>query len=164
MKNKLLSLSVITSLCAGSMFLSQCKKECAQGYTGRKCDEQKTPTSITITKVTVNSFCNGCDPDEAQPDIYIDITDENNNVLYTGVNSNYSNVTSGTGSWYWNPNITINPSLQYKMKLYDDEGILTDDLLHSCIFSPYSSGERFPSSKTHSCSPFSFTNSLTYAW
>lgn len=161
MKSKLLFLAFIASLCIGLIFLSQCKKDCTQGYTGRKCDEQITPSSITITKVTVKSFCNGCDPDENYPDIYIKILNETDNVLYNG--GFYQDVSSGTGNWEWNLNITINPNQQYKMRLYDYDAI-TDDLLHSCIFSPYSSTGGFPSSKDHSCSPFSFINNLSYSW
>ena len=124
--------------------------DCPEGFTGPDCSNQETPSSIRITNIKVTKFPSvaggGAGWDLfSGADIYVTMS-YNNSTIYTHP-SFFQDANSGTDYDFppsTNLNIT-NPTNQYVISVYDDDGFDTHDFMGGIEFTPYSNNNGFPS-------------------
>lgn len=135
---------------------------CPAGWTGSDCGTQVTPSKITVTKITVTNFNQNGDPDDTYPDIYV-ILKSGSTQLYNSP-TYYTDATS-PGSYDFIPSVPIdlNAIASYSMQLWDFDAI-SDDLLHSISFTPYSSTGGFPAYLTVNAGSFSCKVYVSYTY
>ena len=142
--------------------LTSCAKDedatCPRGYYGTGCDQQITPTSISITKVEVTRYPlvtdngNSWDlfpsgPGNSLPDIYPDLY-QNGNLVWSS--STYQgDVGSGTCSFVPNSPIQItSPTAQCTIWCNDYDDLDADDVMGGINFTLYNSSNGFPATMT----------------
>jgi hypothetical protein len=143
---------------------------CPQGYTGANCSQQVTPSAIRVNSVRVTSFPatdNGAGWDlTSGPDIFPEIR--------LGTTSIWTNPTfvqnaNPAQTHIFNPSPTFNlnsPSSQYTIYLWDYDDFDANDFMGGVNFTPYWSGNGFPTTLTlaPAGSDVSFTLNVSYIW
>jgi hypothetical protein len=149
---------------AAVLVMNSCGKTCTEGFRGKNCDIEITPSKVSITKVTVKSFSplapNLSNWDlGSSADVYPVITGENiSNVVWTAT-TYYNDAVSGN-SYEFIPTSEVEliyPTMLYTVGIYDFDGgtvFNEDDLVGSVQFKPYQQGLAFPK-------VISFTSGLT---
>jgi hypothetical protein len=155
----------ITCLNGGTCANGVCN--CPMGYSGSDCSQQLTPSSITITSVSITKFpptgTNGGSWDfSSGPDVYVRLSKNNSFVAYNRA-FDISNAT--TPPLEWNPIsdgfIMDSPESVYRMSVMDDDGIDTDDVLGWIEFTPYWEDNGFPQNIQLSCQNCAVEMTLT---
>ena len=140
--------------------------ECPVGYTGPDCGTEKTPASIKITQIALNSFPdldnNGNDWDFAHvgdnPDVFLSINSGSiaNDVQTTQVeNEAFSGLTP-----YFRPVTALvlsNPANTYTIGVWDYDTTDPDDLMGTINFTPNNFKSGFPQSFNLSSGGISLT-------
>jgi hypothetical protein len=157
-----------------SMIFISCGKTCPEGFRGRNCDIEITPTKVAITKVVVKNFT-PLDPALAQwdvgsgPDIYPVITGENiANVVWTSI-VRYDNAVAGN-QYVFTPTTEVEliyPTLFYNVGIYDFDGgtvFNEDDFVGSVSFKPYQPGLSFPEVINFSAGNTNVDLYVKYTW
>lgn len=136
--------------------------QCPQGYGGTYCENQVTPSHMTISKITVTNFNQNGDPDDVLPDIYIKL--KNGNTVMYNSPTYYNNATS-PGNYNFIPAspISINPSGTYTVELWDSDTV-SDDFLELAVFSAYTGYSGFPQYITATYLTFSCKVYVSYSW
>jgi hypothetical protein len=150
--------------------------DCPEGYWGNDCSIENTPSSITITKVTVvnfpstdggenwdPSFCGG-----SRADIFVIIVDANDNQYY-GSEFYEDAVPGAKQEFTHNLPYTVHGNLNdHRIRLYDyDTGSCApSDYIGGYIFNYHYSGENFPRKLTitNSSSNLHFELDLEYSF
>jgi hypothetical protein len=147
--------------------------ECPDGYQGSNCTDEITPTRIKIHKIVITSFPpatideTGWDLSFGNPDIYIILDGpdgETVNSLSWGV---FENADSTLDYTYEFDNTYIEGvNSIHSIVLYDDDGLLGGELMAQQFFTPYTSGQDFPTilTITNSNSFFQAKLYVTYEW
>ena len=122
------------------------------------CKKEKLPDSMTITDIWVDNFVGSSSAWDlaSNPDVYVQILDENSNVLYES--PNYFGDVSGTQPLHFTPTSSINiicPYCKHSLRLYDYDDFDADDLMYSINFYPYNEGSN---EKNVSSQSVSFTS------
>jgi len=149
------------------LLMSSCSKDCSEGYKGTNCDEQITPSSITITRVVVQSFpSNISDGLSNNPDIAIKI--------YNNSNSYGPSNTYFEDAYYWNsytfyPNFTMyNAFENTHIELYDYDFILgtivDQDYMGGVQGNLYNNQNDFPTKVDFDYGSYEFDVYLSYTW
>jgi hypothetical protein len=156
------------------IIMLSCGKTCPEGYRGRNCDIEITPSKVSISKITVTNFATN-DPNLSQwdvgssADIYPVVTGEDiNNVVWT-CNTYFDNATPGIHYEFVPPAEVelIYPSMYYRIGIYDYDGgtfFNEDDLVGSVSFKPYQIGLGFPEVLTFSSGSTSVNLYVKYFW
>lgn len=157
-----------------TMILFSCGKTCPEGYRGRNCDIEITPSKVSISKITVTNFATN-DPNLSQwdvgssADIYPVVTGEDiNNVVWRS-NTYYDNATPGI-HYEFTPTAEVDliyPDMYYRIGVYDYDGgtvFNEDDLVGSVSFKPYQIGLGFPEVITFSSGSTSVNLYVKYFW
>lgn len=155
-----------------ALFATGCKKTCETGYTGSSCTTEKTPTSMTITKIEVNRFeprnSSGFTWDVTSAagyaDIFIDLKLGSQIVWQSPVyyaSAYYLNTYTFTPT---SPITISNPTSDYTLSMYDFDGASANDFMNSYTTNIYRKGENFPSKiiLTNSINNYSYTLYVTY--
>lgn len=146
-----------TDLCEG--IVCQNGGDCVNGecncpvqWTGPDCSQEKPPVKMRVGKIKITKFpptdTNGGGWDLLDgPDVYFVII-QNGTTLF---DSDY--VEDLTGNFEWPINFEFSdPTATYSIGVYDyDDGITPDDFMGGINFTPYRSGEKFPTSYTLDC-------------
>lgn len=156
------------------LILSSCGRTCPEGYRGRNCDIEITPSKISITKIVVKSFA-PLDPNLSQwdvgsgADIYPVITGESiSNVVWNG-SVYYDNAVSGN-YYEFTPTSEVEliyPTMYYQIGVYDYDGgtiFNEDDLVGNVSFKPYQIGLGFPETISFSSGETSVDLHVKYYW
>ena len=127
--------------------------ECPPQWTGPSCFQEVAPIKMRVTYIALTSFPltdgTGAGWDFFDgPDVYISIWKDGVQ-LYKTVS--YEDLTTG-GFWETNYEFS-DPTATYTIRVYDyDDGITADDFMGGINFTPYRTGQKFPSSYPVSCS------------
>ncbi len=134
----------ITCLNGGTCANGLCN--CEEGYTGSDCSQEKTPSSITITAVTVTKWPatapggGGWDLFDG-PDLTFSIRKDGVDVYVSGIF--YEDAVQG--QYRFQTNIVLNaPDKPYQFLLYDYDDFDANDLMAQLSFVPFLSGQNFP--------------------
>jgi hypothetical protein len=157
-----------------ALIITSCGKTCPEGYRGRNCDIEITPSKVSISKITVTNFATN-DPNLSQwdvgssADIYPVVTGEDiNNVVWRS-NTYYDNATPGI-HYEFTPTAEVDliyPDMYYRIGVYDYDGgtvFNEDDLVGSVSFKPYQIGLGFPEVITFSSGSTSVNLYVKYFW
>ena len=154
-----------------ALFATGCKKTCETGYTGSSCTTEKTPTSMTITKIVVNGFdptkTNGSywDFSYGKADIYPNVY-VGSLKIFDGATGYISSANYQSAyTFYFTTPITISyPTSTYSVILNDFDATSTDEVMGGLTFTPYTSGQKFPTTiqLTNPSTRISYTLSVTY--
>lgn len=154
-----------------ALFATGCKKTCETGYTGSSCTTEKTPTSMTITKIQVNSFeptkSNGTTWDFAygKADIY-PVVYVGSLPIFDGSSLRILSASSQSTHIFNLPApITISyPTSTHVVKLFDYDATSANEDIGGFSFTPYTNGQKFPSTilLTNPASNNSYTLYVTY--
>jgi len=138
---------------------------CKEGYTGSDCSQEKTPSSITITAVTVTKWpateSNGGGWDLFDgPDLTFILRKNGTNVYSSDIF--YENAVQGQ-SYTFNTNIELLfPDESYQLELYDYDSSSAYDLISDISFIPFIEGKDFPSTGRAENSIIAFELEMTY--
>lgn len=143
---------------------------CDAGYTGADCSQQKTPISITITKIEVIRFPatdgTGAGWDLSDGADIFPTLSLGSTVLYNP--TTYYNNASQNTTYPFVPSPTIqltNITAQYQIDLYDYDSTSSNDWMGGILFTPYSSTGGFPSVLTIDAGgTVAFKVYVSYAW
>ncbi|MBW8051197.1 MAG: hypothetical protein FVQ77_12820 [Cytophagales bacterium] len=145
---------------------------CTERYTGNLCENQKTPTSIQITKVVVTDFPDkqpsgsNWDITSCCPDIYFQIL-KGTTLIYDSPTYKI-NAVSTSAPYTFTPSSSItlsSPTSNYTIRLYDYDSTSGDEYMGGILFTPYSSTNGFPStSVVDAGAGLSFTLHLSYTF
>lgn len=137
----------IDIVCLNGGFCANGLCNCAEGYTGSDCSQEKTPSSITITAVTVTKWPatapggGGWDVFDG-PDITFSITQNGANVYVSDIF--YEDANQGQ-EYRFQTNIVLNsPDKPYLFQLYDYDDFDANDLMAQISFVPFIEGLNFP--------------------
>ena len=140
--------------------------QCAPGWTGPACQQEKVPVKMKVATVTLTDFplvdSNGASWDLADgADQYI-IISKGGTTLYT---SGYA--VNGKAPLAFTPNFEFSdPTATYAISVYDHDDFGTDDFMGGITFTPYRSGAKFPTNYTLTCGncvvSFDFTGIVYY--
>ena len=145
---------------------------CQEGYEGDNCNEEKTPYTVTISKVRVlkfpakdkyGSYWDGSSSNG--PDLLIKIYQGSSSYYDGGYDVEYNAVVGQTYDFTPSFSGYGSSSYSYSIRLYDEDSY--DYLMGtSSTFSLYTNGEGFPSSKTVSSTDgeYQFEVYFTYDW
>lgn len=141
---------------------------CPVNYTGPDCSQQKTPTNLVMSSITIATTPatdGGAGWDlTSGPDIFVVVTDANGTELY----STRSNFKQNSFSAAWSTNwIVPNPSGIYTFSVYDyDDNLSADDFMGGIQTAMYTSTNGFPNLLNINCGNcvVSFAASLSYTW
>ena len=149
--------SFLISNCGDSCEDNLCKNDgicesgdcaCPERYTGKNCELEVVPSIVKIQSFTIHTHeikPNG-DPwddepgNDAMPDIYIKILDEENNVFRTTELFPTPNISKST--LFFEVEIT-DVTKSFTLLVLDEDGDV-DDIVYELPFTPYSVGESFP--------------------
>jgi hypothetical protein len=148
--------------------------DCPVNYTGPTCSDQKTPSVIRLTAITVTKFPgsnNGASWDPVSntfPDIFPVITDNNNDIILLNLINDWIENADPSNSYTFNlpangfefPNVNAN----YNILLYDYDGTSDLDFMGGINGSIYNNNGGFPNSLNFSTNDFSFELQLNYVW
>lgn len=163
---------------------SDCGCNCLQGYTGKNCSNQITPSKIIISKIRVKYFPNTDNgstwdislpsANNSYPDVYVslsmlDTVIYNSTIYYTNV------ISDGSNNFDFVPSTPISitsVNSSFIINLFDYDGSDSnindnvDDLMAYKVFNLYSSTGGFPSTLTieDNSKPFAVELSLSYQW
>lgn len=162
--NKVLKSIIFTSIL---LLMSSCNKDCSEGYKGNNCDEQITPSSITINRVIVQSFPSDIsDGLSSYPDIALKI--------YNNSNSYGPSSTYYEDAYYWNsynfyPNFTLyNAFENTHIQLYDYDfllgSIVDQDYMGGVQGNLYNNQNDFPTMVNLDYGSYEFDVYLSYTW
>ena len=152
-------------ICMNDGFCANGTCNCKEGYTGSDCSQEKTPSSITITAVTVTKWpateSNGGGWDLLDgPDLTFTIRKGGTNVYVSGIF--YEDAVQGQ-EYKFQTNIVLNaPDESYQMLLYDYDDFDADDLMSSLSFIPFIKGENFPATGTAEGTNLAFELEMSY--
>ena len=156
------------------LFMNSCGKTCTEGFRGRNCDIEITPTKVSITKVTVKNFSalaqNLSNWDlGSSADIYPVITGQDiSNVVWTS-NTYYDDALPGL-NYSFTPVSEVEliyPTMLYTVGIYDFDGgtvFNEDDLVGSVQFKPYQQGLTFPKVISFTSGETSVDLEVKYYW
>jgi hypothetical protein len=126
--------------------------DCKEGYTGSFCEEEITPTSMTIEKIVLKGFPpDQYDSDKSGADPYIVIKDNDANLIVSTI---YYTDASSSGEYTYSSKFPVTvktPSEDHFLHLYDRDSIDDDNIPLSganYTWSPYQQGEDFPETET----------------
>lgn len=135
----------ITCLNGGACANGLCN--CEEGYTGSDCSQEKTPSSITITAVTVTKWPataaggGGWDLLDG-PDLTFSIRKDGADVYVSGIF--YEDAIQGQ-QYRFQTNIVLDsPDKAYQFLLYDYDDFDANDLMAQLSFVPFIEGLNFP--------------------
>jgi hypothetical protein len=135
---------------------------CPTGYEGPACEKEKTPKAMYITGVKLLNFpgtkSNGAGWDvlpSSGPDLYFAVSNKTTSTLIRGYpGSFYPDATAGILPLTFTVATPIkmsDMSSQYEVDLYDADSV-TDEFMGGIYFTPYVSGQKFPTKIALSCS------------
>jgi len=159
-------LLLVTTACTEDS-VNDIAEECSQGYTGYDCNEQITPSLITITKVVVQSFSSTfSDGLSSYPDIALKVY--NNSNTY-GPSATYYYDAYSWSSYNFYPNFKIyNAFENTHVVLYDYDflfgEIVDEDYMGGVQGTLYNSYNGFPSMVNFDYGSYEFDVHLSYQW
>ncbi|MEN8858463.1 MAG: hypothetical protein ABF260_10435 [Flavobacteriaceae bacterium] len=122
--------------------------DCIEGYEGSSCNDQKTPSRISISEVRIKRFPQsdgGSSWDIGSgPDIFISLS--KGSALFHTQPTYFENATSGNNYVYRpTPSIDLTDvTARYSINLYDYDTGSSDDWMGGIYFTPYYSDNEFP--------------------
>lgn len=156
------------------LFVSSCSEDlyedhddCYEGYTGYDCEEQITPSKITITKVVVQRYPSSIsDGLSLYPDIALKIYTDSDSY---GPSNNYYEDASPWGSHDFYPNFKLYDAYdQIHVVLYDYDflfgEIVDQDYMGGVQGVIYSNQNEFPSMVNFDYGSYEFDLYLSYQW
>lgn len=177
---KVINFSLFIIFCllftGAAILISSCKKEavapvvCPQGYAGSTCKTQITPAFIQIVGLGIQKFptksTNGIPFDlTSAPDVRLALKDDSGNIIWESEIK-----TDATGTLYFSRLIplsigSIKPLKNYRLSLYDDDGITNaPEYMDSIDFSLYDGFNAFTDSITLTSASTTAILKLSYAW
>lgn len=155
-------------VCLNNGFCANGECNCPPPYTGSNCSLEKTPSSITITRVTATKWpatdTNGAGWDFFDgPDITFTM-DEGTQQIYAS-SIFYEDAVQGQ-RYTFTPNIKLNnPTLTHQINLFDyDDGLTANDWMGGITFTPYRNGENFPKDRVLDIGGLAFELEMTYTF
>ena len=135
-------------ICLNDGFCANGICNCKEGYTGSDCSQEKTPSSITITAVTVTKWPatasggGGWDLFDG-PDLTFTIGKGGSEIYRSNIF--YEDAVQGQ-QYTFDVNIKLDsPNSEHSILLYDyDDNITANDFMGGIGFIPYTSGGKFP--------------------
>jgi len=142
---------------------------CADGYTGKHCEDQVTPLKLQVNSITITRFPStnegmSWDPTDG-PDIYFKMSEE----IYPLAQPEYLVENAEPLKSYTfviHPFDLRYPTSPYKMELFDYEGVgIPSQKMGELYFTPYADNNGFPQTLTlEDGSMISFTMGVTYVF
>ena len=140
---------------------------CPTGYTGSNCGTEKTPTSVTVSKIILTNYPmvdgGGVGWDLSNgPDVFLSINQGStaNNVQFSGI---AYDVTGSTITYITNfPYNFLNPSNTYTIGLWDYDSTSADDYMGGIFFTPNNYKSGFPATINLTYSSISMTLYVTW--
>lgn len=155
-------------ICINGGFCANGECNCPPAYTGSNCSLEKTPTSITITRITITKWpptdANGAGWDIFDgPDLIV-IVEAAGQQIYVS-NTFHEDAVQGQ-QYSFNTLIRLDkPTVDHEISLFDyDDGITTNDYMGGIGFYPYRIGEGFPAERALDVGGVSFKLQLTYSF
>jgi hypothetical protein len=143
--------------------------DCPPNYTGDNCEEQITPSFLTVNGIQVSMFPivddNGLPWDNSSdPDIFPEISFDGN-VLYLAPNASVNADPNGVSTWIPGASFTINDIQEvHVFKLFDGDPNDEVEEMGEVFFTPYSSENDFPEVLEFTGDSITFSLQVAYTW
>ena len=163
----------------GGVSNSNCGCDCPQGYSGANCSEQITPTKVIIKKFRIKYFSNtksngnywdGILPSQSNyPDIFFILQNSSNTTIHITDTYFQDAVANGTNVYEFTPTTPIiitDVNNSYTINLCDLDNNSTYEIMHSRVFSVYSTQIGFAPTRTIGDTniPFVVEIDFEYQW
>ena len=161
------------------LFIVGCNKEdvedekkkqtqCPEGYKGKDCKEQITPSKITLIKIQVTKFPQtngGASWDVASgPDIFIKFGRSEGTLIWKSP-TYFQDATSGTiYNFTPSPALELNATAQYAIEIWDYDDLSASDKICGGTFYIYNDTNGFPSILERSNDTFAIKLHVLYSW
>ena len=153
--------------CLNGGFCANGECNCPPAYTGSNCSLEKTPTSITITRITITKWPptepNGAGWDFLDgPDLTFTVEAAGQEIYTT--NMFQEDAVQGQ-QYFFNTLIELdNPSGAHEITILDYDDGFSPDYMGSIVFNPYINGEKFPVEKTLDNGAVAFRLQMSYSF